>query len=105
MPRKHHDVAATFGPLRLQPRGLRARRVHSRIQSLSLVSGALEPLVNLAQRTPLALERVVYPCHSMNCGDIIYKRCVAFFVLRDGMLAVNRASETNLASAGGKQAR
>jgi hypothetical protein len=34
----------------------------------------LDALTSYAHQSPIALERVVYPCSSMNCGDVIYRR-------------------------------
>jgi hypothetical protein len=39
--------------------------------------GLLDALSHVANHTPLALERVVFPCQSMNCGDALYRRCAS----------------------------
>lgn len=35
----------------------------------------LEQLAGLSQHMSLAYERVALPCSTMNCGDMIYRRC------------------------------
>jgi hypothetical protein len=41
-----------------------------------------------AQHASLALERVVYPCSSVNCGDMIYQRCEIFWHRRSVIMCI-----------------
>lgn len=41
------------------------------------MSGALDAINSLVHHAPLAYERVVYPCSTMNCGDAVYRRCAS----------------------------
>lgn len=55
----------------MAPHARRCVRAHA----LHVHLGALAQLHDLAQHLPLAYERVVYPCSSVNCGDMLYRRC------------------------------
>lgn len=50
----------------------------------ALDPSALDSLVQLTHHLPLALERVVYPCSSVNCGDIIYRSTLDPSLRADG---------------------
>lgn len=45
------------------------------VQHGGLHSFALDQLAYIVDHMPLAYERVTLPCSSMNCGDVIYRRC------------------------------
>lgn len=36
---------------------------------------SMDQLAHVADHLSLAYERVTLPCSSMNCGDVIYRRC------------------------------
>lgn len=45
------------------------------VQHGGLHNFALDQLAYIVDHLPLAYERVTLPCSSMNCGDVIYRRC------------------------------
>ena len=52
------------------------RRVIRAMVGPEHLADALAPFVDHAI---LAYERVVFPCQSMNCGDVVYRRFVSWF--------------------------
>lgn len=65
------------------------RRPRGRVAARAFVpdGSLLDALHALGQHAPLAYERVVYPCSSMNCGDAIYRRCVLLNTRASGRCA------------------
>ena len=71
LPAFNRGTASHRGRVSLRSR----RRVNKLLATAGLSPDQLQDLLTpLSSSLFLAYERVVMPCHNMNCGDVVYRR-------------------------------